>query len=79
MNVTITRIAPVDAHDGQKWLRLLGKVSGSPEVTWKTRTVNVAAIVAGQTTVEQEKAKLRADVEEYYNRWLALADLPEEL
>lgn len=75
MVVKIERIPPADAHDGQKWLRLLGKVDGSPDVTWKTRTVNVAALVAGQTTVDAEKAKLAADVEEYYARWLALGDV----
>lgn len=75
MAVTITRIPPADAHDGQKWLRLLGKVDGSPEATWKTRTVNIAAIVSGRTTVDQEKARLTADVEEYYARWLALGDI----
>lgn len=75
MNITIERLAPVDAHDGQKWLRLRGKVEGSPEATWKTRTVNIAALVAGQTTVDAEKAKLSADVVEYYERWIALADV----
>lgn len=73
--VTITRIPPVDEHDGQKWIRLLGKVDGSPESTWKTRTVNVAALVSGKTTVDAEKAKLTADVEEYYARWVALKEL----
>lgn len=75
MTVKITRIPPTDAHDAQKWLRLLGKIEGSPEVTWKTRTVNIAGLVSGRTTVDQEKAKLTADVDEYYARWLALQEL----
>lgn len=75
MVVTITRIPPIDEHDRQKWVRLLGKVEGAPESTWKARTVNVAAIVSGRTTVDQEKARLTADVEEYYARWLALGDI----
>ena len=73
--IHVERIPPVDEHDGQKWLRLLGKVEGSPESTWKTRTVNVAALVSGKTTVEVERAKLAADVEEYYARWVALKDI----
>ena len=79
MQVKVKRLPPVDEHDAQKWVRLLGYVDGSPECTWKTRTVNLAALVSGDRTIEGEAAKLRADVEDYYNRWLALADLPEEL
>lgn len=70
--VVITRIPPIDEHDRQKWIRLLGKVEGAPESTWKARTVNVAAIVSGRTTVAAEKAKLEADVLEYHARWVAL-------
>ncbi len=73
--IHVERIPPVDDHDGQKWLRLRGYVTGAPESTWKTRTVNVAALVSGRTTVEAEKAKLSADVEEYYARYLALKDI----
>lgn len=73
--IHVERIPPVDEHDGQKWLRLRGRVEGAPESTWKTRTVNVAAIVSGRTTVEAEKAKLTADVLEYHARWVALKDM----
>jgi hypothetical protein len=73
--IHVERIPPTDAHDGQKWLRLRGRVEGSPEATWKTRTVNVAALVSGKTTVEAERAKLEADVAEYHARWVALKDL----
>jgi hypothetical protein len=79
MEIRVKRLPPTDDHDAQKWVRLLGFVEGSPECTWKTRTVNLAAVVSGSRTLEAEAARLRADVEEYYNRWLALADLPEEL
>jgi hypothetical protein len=73
--IHVERIPPTDEHDGQKWLRLRGRVEGSPESTWKTRTVNVAALVSGQTTVDAERAKLAADVEEYHARYLALKEL----
>ena len=39
----------------------------------------VAAIASGDIVLADRVAKMRADVEEYYGRWLALADLPEEL
>lgn len=79
MQVKVKRLEPTDEHDRQKWVRLIGFVEGSPESTWKTRTVNLAALVSGDRKIEDEAAALRADVEEYYNRWLALSDLPEEL
>lgn len=78
MTATTVRMPPMGAteaereHDRQKWVRLVGFVEGAPESTWKTRSVNVAALVAGQTTIEAERAKLAADAEEYHARWQAL-------
>lgn len=69
MQVVVKRLDPLNEHDRQKWVRLVGYVEGAPECTWKTRTVNLAAIVAGTRTLAGEEAKLRADVEEYYGRW----------
>lgn len=70
--VTVSRVKPTDVHDGQKAIKLIGKVEGSPEACWKTRTVYVADIVSGRLTLEGEKAKLIADCEEYHDNYVAL-------
>jgi hypothetical protein len=78
MQVKVKRITPADDHEAQKWLILEGSIDGCPAVT-KRDAINVAAIASGAIVLADRVAKMRADVEEYYNRWLALADLPEEL
>jgi hypothetical protein len=70
MTVKVTRITS-DPHTDQKWLVLKGEVEGVPEVT-KVRSINVAALVSGDLTLEAEKAALVADVEEYLGRYNAL-------
>ena len=78
MQVKVKRVPPADDHEAQKWLILEGSIDGCPAVT-KRDAINVAAIASGDVVLADRVAKMRADVEEYYNRWLALADLPEEL
>lgn len=76
--VKVRRVPPADEHEAQKWYVIEGYVEGCPAVT-KRDAINIAAIVSGDVSLEARIAKMRADVEEYYQRWLALADLPEEL
>lgn len=78
MQVKVVRIPPADDHEAQKWLVIEGSIEGCPAVT-KRDSINVAAIASGDIVLADRVAKMRADVEEYYGRWLALADLPEEL
>lgn len=76
--VKIRRVKFGDPHQDQRWYVIEGYVEGCPAVT-KRDAINIAAIVSGDVSLEERIAKMRADVEEYYQRWLALADLPEEL
>jgi hypothetical protein len=78
MQVKVKRVPPTDEHESQKWFVIEGSIDGCPAVT-KRDAINVAAIASGDVVLADRVAKMRADVEEYYNRWLALADLPEEL
>jgi hypothetical protein len=78
MQVKVKRVPPTDEHEAQKWFVIEGSIDGCPAVT-KRDAINVAAIASGDVVLADRVAKMRADVEEYYNRWLALADLPEEL
>jgi hypothetical protein len=75
--IKITRIT-ADEHTDQKFLVLEGSVEGVPQVT-KRRSINVAALVSGDLTLEGEKAALIADVEEYLARWGALQQALQEL
>lgn len=78
MEVKVRRLPAESPHDAQKWLVIEGYIEGVPAVT-KRDAINVAALASGDVVLADRVAKMRADVEEYYNRWLALADLPEEL
>lgn len=69
--VKITRIELETEHDNQKWVVLQGEIDGLPQVT-KRRSINVGGLVDGTLTLDGERAKLIADVEEYHARWLAV-------
>lgn len=71
MSVQVRRVLLDTEHDNQKWVVLEGFVEGCPQVT-KRRAINTASLVDGTRTVASEKARLIADVEEYYARWLAV-------
>jgi hypothetical protein len=75
--VVVQRASSGDAHEDQKWLVLEGSVPGTPVV--KRRSINTAALVSGDLTLEGEKAKLIADVEEYHARWIAVQTALESL
>ena len=77
MTVTIKRIVSGDEHTDEKWLVLEGSIPGTPVV--KRRSINTAALVSGDLTLADEKAKLVADVEEYHARWLAVQNALQEL
>jgi hypothetical protein len=77
MTVTVERITTGDEHTDQKWLTLKGSVPGTPVA--KTRSINTAALVSGDLTLEGERAALVADVEEYHARWLAVQAALEQL
>jgi hypothetical protein len=68
MNVKVRRVPFGNDHDDAKWLVLEGCIEGCPQVT-KRRTINTAALADGSLSLEAEKARLIADVEEYYARW----------
>lgn len=76
--ITIKRILLGNDHDDSKWIVLEGSIEGVPQVT-KRRTINTAALVSGDLNVSDERAKLVADVEEYYARWLAVQSAIKEL
>ena len=76
--INVRRIQLDTEHDNQKWLVLEGSIEGCPAVT-KRRSINTAALVDGSLTLEKEKAKLIADVEEYYARYLAVQKELENL
>ena len=78
IEVKLRRVKFDSEHDNQKWFVLEGSVDGCPAVT-KRDTINVAAIASGAVDLEQRKAKMRADVLEYYGRWQALDQLPDNL
>jgi hypothetical protein len=78
MSVTVKRVLLDTEHDNQKWLVLEGSVADCPAVT-KRRTINTAALAAGTLTLADEKAKLIADVEEYFARWQAVQAAVSEL
>ena len=67
-----------DPHTDQKWLVLQGEIEGLPQVT-KRRSINTSALADGSLNIETEKAKLIADVEEYYQRWLAVQDVLNQI
>ena len=71
--INVRRIQLDTEHDNQKWLVLEGSIEGCPAVT-KRRSINTAALADGSLTLENEKAKLIADVEEYYSRYLAVQE-----
>jgi hypothetical protein len=78
MNVQVKRIQLDTEHDNQKWLVLEGSIPKVPQVT-KRRAINSAALADGKLNLADEKAKLIADVEEYYQRWLAVQEALKEL
>lgn len=76
MNITVKRIKTGDDHEDQKWCVLEASIDGVPAVT-KRASVNVAALASGDVDINAVVAKLRADVDEYYTRWLTIQNLPE--
>jgi hypothetical protein len=73
MSVAVKRVLLGNDHDDAKWLVLEGSVDGVPQVT-KRRTINTAALASGHVTLDQERAQLIADVEEYHARYLAVQE-----
>lgn len=71
--IKVRRIQLDTEHDNQKWLVLEGYIDGCPAVTKRT-TMNTAAIASNPGHYEEKKAKLIADVEEYYARYLAVQE-----
>lgn len=78
MTVKISRISLGDEHSDSKWLVLEGSIDGVPQVT-KRRTISTAALASGDLTIAAEKARLIADVEEYYARYSAVQKAIKEL
>ena len=71
MNVSVRRVLSGDEHEDQKWFVLEGSIDGMPQLT-KRVTINTAALADGTVVLANAKAKLMADVEEYYARWQAV-------
>ena len=69
-NPVIKVVPSGDDHTDQKWIVLEASVAGTPVV--KRRSVNTAALVSGDTTLQAESDALRADVNEYAARWAAV-------
>lgn len=77
MKICIKRVLTGDEHTDQKWLVFEGSVEGCPAVT-KRRVVNTYALVQGRTTKQAERKALKRDVREYYERWLATQNEPDD-
>lgn len=67
-----------DEHMDQKCYVIEGYVEGCPAVT-KRDNINIAAIASGDVSLQKRIDKMKADVAEYYQRWLTLQSLPDEL
>lgn len=78
MTVKVRRITLDSDHDNQRWYVIEGYIDGCPAVT-KRDTINIAAIADGTITLEERVTKMKADVTEYYSRWLTLQNLPSDL
>lgn len=75
----IERMKPADEHDRQKWYRLVGKVEGSPESTWKTASIPMAQIAQkGKAVIDARKARLGKDVLEYWANYQAANDVEND-
>jgi hypothetical protein len=72
MAVKIKRMPSDNVHLDQKWLVLEGTHDVAPVV--KRRSINTAALVSGDLSIESEIAALTADVEEYAARWEAVQE-----
>lgn len=73
MEVKIRHVASGDEHLDQKWLVIEGYIEGCPAVT-KRVSMNTAVIASNPGHFEEKKAKLIADVEEYYVRYNAVQE-----
>lgn len=78
MTVKVSRVVLPSEHENQKWLVLKGEIDGCPEVT-KTRSIDTASLASGSLSLDSEKAKLIADVEEYFIRWQAVKQAIQNL
>jgi hypothetical protein len=78
MTVKVSRVILPSVHENQKWLVLKGEIDGCPEVT-KTRSIDTASLASGALSLDSEKEKLIADVEEYFIRWQAVQQALTEL
>lgn len=75
MTVIIERISPIGdseekrRHDREKWLRLRGRIEGSPWIgltaTWNLEKFNGPD---GRKRLDEKLAKFKADVVEYHGR-----------
>jgi len=78
MSVKVCRVPFGDEHMDQKFLVLEGSIEGQPQLT-KRVTINTSALADGTLVLAGVKAKLVADVEEYYARWQAVQQALQEL
>ena len=67
----VRRILSGDDLQDAQWVVLEGYVDGCPQVTTR-RSINTAALVSGDLSLDTEKAKLMADVDDNYSRYLAV-------
>jgi len=74
VEVKTRRIVPATEHERQKWFVLEGYVEGVPAVTKRT-SIAVTALVARPALLEESRAKLIADVTEYYENFKLLEDI----
>ena len=79
MSVKITRKLIGNDHDDAKWLVLYACAEGAPECCTVTRSINTAALVSGDESLEAHKASLTLVAEEYYARWIAVQDAVSKL
>lgn len=72
MSVKFRRVLLGNDHDDAKWLVLSAKVEGAPDACEVRRSINTAALVSGDESLEAHKAALTLVAEEYYARWIAV-------
>jgi len=74
MTVETRRVMLDTEHDNQKWYVLEGSVAGCPQVT-KRVSIAVTALVVRPEILDEARAKLIADVNEYHANYLLLQGL----
>lgn len=76
--VIIEKVKPLDGHDAKKRIKLRGRVEGSDEESWLTKTIDVAMLVDKpdpKAEFERIESQFADQVLEYHKRYLVVKSL----